>query len=208
VSENRLSQHHPHHRNDRASRLHQPALQFCLQLMHPVRNYIATMDTSPPRALLSPSPEAPSPPIAMPLPPEAVYGSREELYTSIQAWAAQYSYAFRIGRSNRIHNTPRLKIFYNCDRCGLPPPQNHPQNYVQARKRQTTTRKTGCQFSVVAIEHTNIQWELRYRPGVEYSLHNHPPSQSISSHPAHRKLAQAEINQARALHNIGKSNSI
>jgi hypothetical protein len=154
---------------------------------------------------LSPPPEpslAEAPP-SMPLPPEAIYSSKEELYTSIQAWAAQHHYAFCIGRSNKIHNGPRIKIFYNCDRYGLPPPENHPQRYLQARKRQTTTRKTNCQFSVIAVQCTDIQWELRHRPGMEYSIHNHPPSQSTSSHPAHRKLAQAEINQARALHNAG-----
>jgi hypothetical protein len=116
---------------------------------------------SPPRALISPSPDpllaqAPSPPTSMPLPPEATYSSREELYTAIQAFAAQQYYGFIIGRSNKIHNSPRVKIFYNCDRYGPPPLENHPKNYPQARKRQTTTRKTGCQFSIVAIQYTNI----------------------------------------------------
>jgi hypothetical protein len=149
--------------------------------------------------------EAPSPPTTMPLPPEAIYSSKEELYTSIQAWAAQHYYAFRIRRSKKLYNGPRTKIEYNCDRCGLPPPLDHPQHSLQVRKRQTTTRKTGCRFSILAIECTDTQWELRHRPGTEYSIHNHPPSQSISSHPAHRKLAQTEINQARSLHNAGKS---
>jgi hypothetical protein len=174
------------------------------------------ISVSPPRALLSPSPQPPSPPAeqqpmpstsmsstSMPLPPEATYGSQEELYTAIQAWAARHHYAFRIGRSTKINSGPRTKITYNCDRCGLPPPDKHPQNRVHARKRQTNTRKTGCQFSIVAVQLTDAQWELRHRPGAEFSVHNHPPSQSISSHPAHRKLAQAEINQARSLHDTG-----
>jgi hypothetical protein len=160
-----------------------------------------------PSPLLSLSPE-PSSPTSMPLPPEATYSSKEELYASIQAWAIQHHYAFRIGRSAKIHNTIRNRIQYNCDRCGPPPPLNHPEHSLQARKRQTTTRKTGCQFSIIAREGINTQWELRHRPGIEYSIHNHPPSQSISSHPVHRKLAQAEINQARSLHNAGKSNII
>ncbi len=151
---------------------------------------------------LLPEPLPAEAPPLMPLPPEAIYSSKEELYTSIQAWAAQYGYAFSIGRSKKINKGPKLKITYNCDRYGLPPPENHPQNYLQARKRQTTTRKTGCQFSIVAIEQ-DIQWELRHRPGIQYSIHNHPPSQAISSHPTHRKLAQEEINQAKALHNAG-----
>jgi hypothetical protein len=142
---------------------------------------------------------------SMPLPPEGIYSSKEELYTLIQAWAAQHQYAFCIGRSTKIHTGPRIKITYNCERYGLPPPENHPQKYSQARKRQTTTRKTGCRFSIVAIQHTDTEWELRYRPGAEYSIHNHPPSQAISSHPVHRKLTQAEINQARSLYYSGKS---
>jgi hypothetical protein len=124
---------------------------------------------------------------------------------SIQAWAAQHHYAFRIIRSTKINNSVRTKILYSCDRCGPPPPVNHPQHSLQARKRQTATRKTGCQFSVVAVQCAETKWELRHRPSAEYSIHNHPPSQSISSHPAHRQLAQAEINQARSLHSAGKS---
>jgi hypothetical protein len=141
--------------------------------MHARRSSIVIMDirlslsvSPPPWVLLSPSPEpslaeAPSPPTSMPLPLEAIYSSKEELCTLIQAFAAQYSYAFRIGRSNKINNGPRSKIFYNCDRCGPPPPENHPQDYLQARKRQTTTRKTGCQFSIIAVQRTDTQWELR-----------------------------------------------
>jgi hypothetical protein len=137
--------------------------------------------------------------IAIPLPPEATYSSKEELYKAIQAFAAEYHYTFIIGQSNKIHKGPRIKIFYNCDRYKPPPPDNHPQNYLQGRQRHTTTRKTNCQFSVIAIQYIDTQWEFRYRPGTEYSIHNHPPSKSTSSHPAYRKLAQVEINQARSL---------
>jgi hypothetical protein len=150
--------------------------------------------------------EAPSSSTSMPLPLEAIYSSKQELYTSIQAWAAQYCYAFRIGRSNKINNI-RTRILYTCDRAGPVPPVNHPQNSLQSRKRQTATRKTGCQFSITAVERIDGQWELRHRPGIEFSIHNHPPSQSTSSHPAHRKLTQAEINQARSLHNAGRFNN-
>jgi hypothetical protein len=169
---------------------------------------------SPPRVLWSPTPQPsslqlPPPPAqqsvpsSMPLPPEAVYSSKDELYASIQAWAAQHHFAFRIERSKRINNGSRTRILYSCDRAGPLPPTNHPQNRVQDRKRHTTTRKTGCQFLIVAVERADTQWELRHRPDTEYSIHNHPPSQTISSHPAHRKLAQAEVNQARSLHNAG-----
>jgi hypothetical protein len=156
-----------------------------------------------PQPLLSPEPLPADAPPSMPLPPEAIYSSKEELYVSIQSFAAQHHYAFIIGRSKKINEGSRIKIFYNCDRYGRPPPDNHPQKHLQDRKRRTTTRKTNCQFSVLAIQHTDIQWELRHRPGTEYSVHNHPPSQSASSHPIHRKLEPAEVDQARALYTAG-----
>lgn len=112
----------------------------------------------------------------MPPPPQAIYSSKQELYSSIQSWAAQNHFAFRIGRSNKINKGPSIKIFYNCDRCGPPPPEIHPQDYLQARKRRSTTRKTGCQFSVIAVECSDSHWELCHRPGIEHSRHNHPPS--------------------------------
>ena len=93
---------------------------------------------------------------SMPLPPEAIYSSKEELYTAIQAFAAQYNYAFCISRSTKAHGS-RTRVVYNCDQYGLPPPENHPQGYLQARKRETKTRKTGCQFLIVALERINTQ---------------------------------------------------
>ena len=64
-------------------------------------------------------------PTSMPLPPEAIYNSKEELYTAIQAFAARYNYAFCISRSTKAHGS-RTRIVYSCDRYGLPPPENHP----------------------------------------------------------------------------------
>jgi hypothetical protein len=138
------------------------------------------------------------------LPPEARYNSKDELYSSIQAFAAQHNYAFCIGRSNKINKGPRIKIFYNCDRYGSPPPQNHPHHSLHTRIRNTTTRKTGCQFSIIAVMRNETEWEVRHRPDSIHSVHNHPLSHSISSHPAHRKLSQEEVNQAKCLHNAGK----
>jgi len=93
----------------------------------------------------------------MPLPAEATYSSKEELYASIQAWAAQHHYAFRIERSKKINNSERTKILYSCDRAGPAPPANHPQQSLQDRKRRTATRKTGCQFSVTAIQRADTE---------------------------------------------------
>lgn len=173
-----------------------------------------SISVSPPPALLSPSPveslslhQLPPPSMCMPPPPQAIYNSKAELYASIQAWAAHYHYAFSIGRSTKINKTSRTSITYCCDRNGPPPPENHPHNRPHARIQRTASRKTGCKFSVTAVEHADGQWDLRHRPNAEYNVHNHPPSQAVSSHPSHRKLAQDAINQARSLYNAGKYNT-
>jgi hypothetical protein len=44
----------------------------------------------------------PDSPNTMPLPPEHFYAIEEEMFTSIQAWAARYKYAFRHGQSKPI----------------------------------------------------------------------------------------------------------
>ena len=69
---------------------------------------------------------------SMPLPPEAVYSSQEELYSAIQSWAAQHRYAFSIGPSKKISSGFRTKFLYSCDRYGPPPPVNQPQSSSQA----------------------------------------------------------------------------
>ena len=133
----------------------------------------------------------------MPPPLEAIYSSKEELYTSIQAWATQYGYAFSIGRSKKIGF--RTKIFYNYDRYGLPP-----QEPIGGRKSRTASRRTDCLFSIVAVEQSTRQWELRYKEGESIRTHNHPPSDSITSHPTQRKLKQEELNQVKAIYKAGK----
>jgi hypothetical protein len=135
--------------------------------MHARHSFITTIDALidfqlSPSPLPSQSPErllaeAPSPPTTMPLPPEATYSSKEELYALIQAWAAQHHFAFRIKRSKKINNGVRTRILYSCDHAGLVPPANHPQNSLQDRKCRTATRKTGCQFSIVAVQCTDTK---------------------------------------------------
>ncbi|KAF4465100.1 mutator-like element transposase [Fusarium albosuccineum] len=36
-------------------------------------------------------------------------------------------------------------------------------------------------------------WVLSHRPGGEYALHNHPPSEDLSAHPAHRQLKEDDL---------------
>jgi hypothetical protein len=141
----------------------------------------------------------------MPLPPEAIYSSSTELYESIQAFARENDYCFRIGRSTRINNGPRQAITYTCDRCGQRPPEKHAEKTLQARKRRTSSRKTGCQFSINAIQVNDTTWELRHRSDPKFHHHNHQPSSSYTSHPTHRRLNLEEIEEMKQLHDAGNS---
>jgi hypothetical protein len=88
---------------------------------------------------------------SMPLPPEAVYSSKDELYSSIQEWAARNGYAFTISKSKKIGL--RTKVIYACDRRGKPPQTNQEEELQgRRRKRRTGSRKTRCLFSVTAVK--------------------------------------------------------
>jgi hypothetical protein len=132
-------------------------------------------------------------------PPERLYSSQEELFSSIQAWAAEHRYAFRILRSKKLNKSSRVKITYCCDRAGRPPaslpcPTSGP-------RRQTASRRTGCLFSVFGIMTQDEVWELRQRP--DMSVHNHSPSSSMAAHPGHRKLGEQAMTKIRDLYEGG-----
>ncbi|KAH8745399.1 hypothetical protein F5882DRAFT_312774, partial [Hyaloscypha sp. PMI_1271] len=78
-------------------------------------------------------------PTSIPLPPEAIYSSKEELYRAIQAFVSQYSYTFYIRRLTKINNSVRSKIIYNYNRYREGYPQNRPHN----RQRYISTHKIG-----------------------------------------------------------------
>lgn len=131
------------------------------------------------------------------LPPEGEHSSRDALYTAINLWAAAKGYAFVTGKSRKTHNGRRLVTFV-CDRGGEPPKASN------ARQRSTTTRRIGCQFSVLGKESLDkATWRLTHRRGREFSQHNHEPSTSISAHPVHRQLSHADRLTVNNLANAG-----
>lgn len=77
------------------------------------------------------------------LPPEGNYNSRAALLQAINAWAAPKGYAFVTGRSAK-ESSGKLTITYSCDRFSRPP------SIPKERQRKTTTRGTGCLFSIYA----------------------------------------------------------
>ena len=126
----------------------------------------------------------------MPLPPEAIYNSPEECYVAIQAFAKQFNYAFTKRKSKTVNKHGRRKIVYVCDRGRQSPDEYRSKRFAQPRRRNTTTRMTGCEFSVNLVQVGEDTWELRHRADLANAVHNHEPSHSWTSHPSHRKLSK------------------
>ncbi|KAL2139328.1 hypothetical protein VTI28DRAFT_5342 [Corynascus sepedonium] len=105
-------------------------------------------------------------------------------------------YAFITGRSTK-ERTGRRTITYTCDRHCRPPSAS------RERQRKTTTRGTGCQFSVLAKETLDRTWTLRHRPDKRFSTHNQEPSHHPSAHPVHRQLSKDDTIQLARLVNSG-----
>ena len=66
--------------------------------------------------ILAPIPTTSTQQGTMPLPPEAIYPSREALFEAIQAWAYSYGDSFTTGRSKRMEGSGRWRVLYYCDR--------------------------------------------------------------------------------------------
>jgi len=131
------------------------------------------------------------------LPPEGMYESRESLLAAINSWAKPRGYAFTTGKSSKTANG-RVKVVFACDRNRLPPSPS-----VQ-RKRHTSSRGTGCKFSVLAKESLDGNtWVLSHRPDKECALHNHAPSENASAHPVHRQLDRKDIDIVSSLTTVG-----
>jgi hypothetical protein len=131
------------------------------------------------------------------LPPEQNYTSRDALFSAINEWAASRGYAFVTGRST-LEKSGKLTVTYVCDRSCRPP------TAAKSRQRKTTTRGTGCQFSVLAKESRDkSSWSLRHRLDARFSIHNHAPSLHPSAHPVHRKLPEEDQLTLERLANAG-----
>lgn len=125
--------------------------------------------------------------VADALPPEGVYESRKALFAAINSWAKPRGYAFTTGKSTKTANG-RVKVVYACDR-NKPPPSTSIE-----RRRQTSSRRTGCKFSVLAKQSLDgLTWVLSHRPDKNCASHNHPPSEDPSAHPAHRRFDERDI---------------
>lgn len=110
------------------------------------------------------------------LPPEGEYESRDALFTAIKAWAAPRGYTFRIGRSTKEHSKKHT-VTFTCNRARPPPSEAKP------RVRLTSSRGTGCQFSVLGKEsYDSTRWFLKHRIGSQFAVHNHEPNVGLAAY--------------------------
>ncbi|KJZ70430.1 hypothetical protein HIM_10168 [Hirsutella minnesotensis 3608] len=136
------------------------------------------------------------------LAPEAQFDSREALLASINAWAAPRGYAFTTSKST-TETSGKRTVTYACDRAGRPGAHISKDGKLQ-RRRHTSSRAIGCQFSINAKESLDkTHWYIRHRPGSQFSVHNHEPSYTISAHPAHRALSSTDEATIGRLTNAG-----
>lgn len=131
------------------------------------------------------------------LPPEGEYSSQDALHTAINTQAAARGYAFITGKSRKTNNSRRL-VTFNYNRGGAPPKAS------DTRQQSTTTRRVGCQFSVLAKEALDKTTQrLTHHQGSDFSHHNHKPSTDILTHPVHQQLSQSNKSTIHNLANAG-----
>ena len=78
---------------------------------------------------------------------------------------------------------------------------------LHSRTCATSSKKTGCEFSVSGVIVDAHHWEIRHRPDAKFSVHNHPPSHSALAHASHRRLTKVQVEKAQELYDISKISS-
>ncbi|KFY68826.1 hypothetical protein V496_00781 [Pseudogymnoascus sp. VKM F-4515 (FW-2607)] len=145
----------------------------------------------------------PDPSLGMEAPPETSFPTFEALLQSVNAWGLARGYACVIGRSKKKNRIGLKKVLLTCDKGGTSKHNMLPVD-SPVRRRATTSRKTGCQFSLYAIE-TTMEWLLKYRPDGLFCVHNHGPSKGAIDHPAARRLDRTAVAAVKALRDAGVS---
>ena len=121
-------------------------------------------------------------------PPTGAYPDVEALVQATNLHARDQGYAVVKQRSKRNKRGEPHKVYLGCDRGGKYRDKANPLG----RSRDTSTRLTGCPFSLVGTCREG-QWHLDVRcPG-----HNHAGSTIPAAHPRHRVLS-TETQQAIA----------
>ncbi|GKU10048.1 unnamed protein product [Fusarium langsethiae] len=135
------------------------------------------IESSPSQQSESPPPdEIPNPPI-----PGDPVASAEALFNIVSLFAKEHG--FGIVRRNRYAYKGRvIRYSFQCDLFGDPRPSE------SSGLRQKKSRKRGCKWQVIAEAREEGKWLLRQHPKPEHHIHNHPPSETLSVRPSHRRL--------------------
>jgi hypothetical protein len=135
------------------------------------------IESSPSQQSESPPPDdIPNPPI-----PGDPVTSAEALFDRVNLFAKEHG--FGIVRRNKYAYKGRvIRYSFQCDLFGDPRPSE------SSGLRQKKSRKCGCKWQVIAEAREEGKWLLRQHPKPEHHIHNHPPSETPSVHPSHRRL--------------------
>jgi hypothetical protein len=118
------------------------------------------------------------PPVAFrSAPPEAIYNTKDALFSAIQAHARNNGYAIT------TRSTKQNRILFDCDRAGAYQSKGKNPNTHPSRQRNNTgSKKCGCKMRVACVRQEEGSWALK----VIEDTHNHGPSAAPIAHPAHR----------------------
>ena len=137
----------------------------------------------------------------MSLLPESTFHSEEEVVDILQKWAMQHKFGLVKQRSRTKNKAGHKVTLWACDRHGEPPLL--PKHSNQLRQCRTSSRKTGCQFSINVVQMSEDNFEIRRRPDKLHYCHNHILSHSPWSHPTHRYLNIEMRDKLKDFHDAG-----
>jgi hypothetical protein len=123
-------------------------------------------------------------------PTNSTYDTFDEAYAALKEHGIENGYGFLCHRSKPHGSDVKTSYWYRCDRF---------RKYTsQATVRKTSTRTTGCPFSI-SIKQAGSQWKLQ----LLQSSHNHPRSVHPSAHNVYRKRTPAQKESIRAMRLAG-----
>jgi hypothetical protein len=133
-------------------------------------------------------------------PPEAIYSTKDALFSAIQAHGRENGYAII------IRSTLKNRILYDCDRAGAYDSKGkNPATHPSRKRNNTGSKKCGCKMRVAGVQQEG-SWALK----VIEDTHNHGPSAAPIAHPAHRIASLEPEVRAEIIRNwqAGISNSM
>lgn len=127
--------------------------------------------------------------------PERVYPSRAEAENAFHAWA--YNHGFNVSKRsvNKLPDDREWGNGYDCDRAGKPK-NTRKLKPAQRVRPNVGSKRIGCKMHLRlrAADKRNPEgpWRIDHARN-ESDVHNHPPSDDVRVHAAHRRRAAAAI---------------